>query len=225
MEVYTDYTQLIRSCKEMKQPRGNRTEETNHAAFVILNSAQNIGNYFNLLWETMQSLVTEMKVKDAYILKSFTYDGMVEAVTAKQIHHEQRTMHWVSTIWNAYMGLAGAVSMAAGPAAPCVMVGVLIEQTAGNMIIEQLFKNHHMGKRDLARSCGATHPNLRMGKRGLVPSWNATHSFYIRSAEQVDPDVASYMADFGIANYDKSINLMTAKELYSWHSLQGTGFQ
>lgn len=192
----------------MKQPRGNRTEEYNHSAFVILNSAQNIGNYFNLLWETMQSLVTEMAVKDAYILKSFTYDGMVEAVNAKKIHHEQRFMHWVSTAFNAYMGVASALSMAAGPeAAPWLMGLIIAEQTAGNIVIDQLFQHHHMGK------------------RGLVPSWNATHSFYGRSTEQVDLDVESYMADFGIANYNKSINLMTAKELYSWHSLQGTGFQ
>jgi len=218
----------------MKQPRGNRTEEYNHSAFVILNSAQNIGNYFNLLWETMQSLVTEMAVKDAYILKSFTYDGMVEAVNAKKIHHEQRFMHWVSTAFNAYMGVASALSMAAGPeAAPWLMGLIIAEQTAGNIVIDQLFQHHHMGKRGLVPSWNATHSfygrsteqHHHMGKRGLVPSWNATHSFYGRSTEQVDLDVESYMADFGIANYNKSINLMTAKELYSWHSLQGTGFQ
>jgi len=214
--VYTDYTQLIRSCKEMKEPRGNRTEEINHAAFVILNSAQNIGNYFNLLWETYQSLVTEMPVKDAYILKAFTYDGMVEAVTKKKAKIAGTWFHWASTVWNAYMGLAGAASMAAGPAAPYVMVSVMAEQTAGNILIDWLYKSHHMGKRDLVRS------------------WNDTHSFYMRSTAQVDPnvstaqvdpDVASYMASFGIANYNASMNMMTAKELYSWHSLQGTGFQ
>ena len=205
--MYTDYTQLIRSCKEMKQPMGNRTEEVNHAAFVILDSAQNIGNYFNLLWETCQSLVTEMAVKDAYILKAFTYDGMVEAVTGKKAKKAGKWFHWASTAWNAYMGLEGAMSMAAGPAAPVLMLQVLVEQTVGNVLLDWLYKHHHMGK------------------RSLVPSANATHFFYVRSTEQVDPDVASYMESFAVANYNTSMNMMTAKELYSWHSLQGTGFQ
>jgi len=154
-------------------------------------------------------LAIEQQALTPTMISLFTHNAEVAMVTEHNRLAVEKAYHWERFGFNTFLGLAGILSMAAGPAGIPIMGVVFATEAGGGELLDQAYKHKNIGKRDIPKVSTQDWTTLR----AQFPSGLA------------GDDAAKFIHRFGGLNATHDDIGDISKHLYSWLTLQDTGFQ